>query len=136
MRPYPNVQAYAGSDVFIDLGFLDRTLTAVVPATITVELDDLTNSVDMDGGPNSLNSAGSASGNYLYPAFSTWNGTSPWTLQLANTLMQMTYPYQGSQICKLKLQFTATDSITGNAFQAPNEIIIELIASPTVSGSF
>lgn len=135
MRPYPNVQSYAGADIFIDLAFMDHTLTPVVPVSIMVELDDLTNSIAMDGGPITLSPGGSTSGNYIYPAFASGSPT-PWTIQLAGGLMQMTYPYQGSQICKWKVLFTALDSVLGTNFSAPNEIVIELISSPTVSGSF
>ena len=135
MLPYANVKALANTDVFIDLAFMDHTLTPVVPTSIQVELDDLTNAVNMDNGPNTLISTGNSSGNYQYAAFASGSPT-PWTLQLAAAMMQMTFPYEGSQICKLKLLFTATDTVTGRTFQAPSEIVIELVASPTVSGSF
>jgi hypothetical protein len=105
-----------------------------VPIAIKVELDDLTNSINMDGGPITLVPAGASTTNYIYPAFSS--GANPqWQLQLTAALMQMTYPYEGSQICKLKLLWTGLDSVLGNPFTGIFENIIELVASPTVSGS-
>ena len=135
MLPYAHVKALAGSDVFVDLAFMDHTLTPVVPTQIQVELDDLTNAVSMDNGPNTLNPAGSSSGSYQYAAFASGSPT-PWVLQIAASVLQKTFPYEGSQICKLKLVFQATDSVTGRTFTAPCELVIELVASPTVSGSF
>lgn len=134
MLPYPNVKALANQDLFIDLVFVDHTGAPVVPTSIQVELDDLTNAVVMDGGPITLNPSGSASGGYLYSAFSSGSST-PWTLQVSQTILNMTFPYEGSQICKLKLVFTAVDTVTGVTFRAPVEIVVELVASPTISGS-
>lgn len=133
MLPYPNVSQYAGNDAFIPLTFLDRQRVPVIPTTVKVELDDLTNSVSMDNGPNTLLSAG-ASGQYIYPAFTSGSPT-PWLLQATAAIMQMTYPYEGSQICKLKVVWTGVDSVTANTFTDVIEWIIELVASPTVSGS-
>jgi hypothetical protein len=45
--PYTNNQAYAGSDVFVDLVFLDHTGTAVIPTAFSYQLDDISNSVSM-----------------------------------------------------------------------------------------
>jgi hypothetical protein len=132
--PYLQDTTYSGQDTYLGYVFLDRVNQPVVPISIIVELDDLTNSINMDGGPNTFNSAGATTTNYIYPAFSS--GANPqWELQLTAAVMQMTYPYQGSQICKLKLVFTALDSVYGNPFTGIFENIIELVASPTVSGS-
>jgi hypothetical protein len=132
--PYLQDTTYSGQDTYLGYVFLDRVNQPVVPTSIIVELDDLTNSINMDGGPNTLNSAGASTTFYIYPAFT--NGANPqWELQLTAAVMQMTYPYQGSQICKLKLVFTAVDSVYGNPFTGVFENIIELVASPTVSGS-
>jgi hypothetical protein len=132
--PYYQDQTYAGEDTYLALTFLDRTNTPVTPLTIRVELDDLTNSQNMDGGPTTLVSTGASTTNYIYPAFSS-GANNPWQLQLTAALMQMTYPYQGSQICKLKVLWTSTDSVLGNPFTGIFENIIELVSSPTVSGS-
>src|SRR5271155_1020786 len=115
--------------------FLDRTNTPVVPLTIMVELDDLSNSINMDGGPNTFAAAGASTTNYIYPAFASGSNP-PWELQLTAALMQMSYPYQGSQICKFKLLWTAVDSVYGNPFTGIFENIIELVSTPTVSGTF
>lgn len=134
MLPYSRISQYAGNDAFIPLVFLDRQRVPVVPTSIKVELDDLTNSVAMDNGPLTLNAAGAATASYTYPAFTSGSPT-PWLLQANAAIMQMTYPYEGSQICKLKVVFVAADSVTANTFTDVIEWIIELVASPTVSGS-
>jgi hypothetical protein len=134
MLPYPRMTQYAGNDAFVPLVFLDRQRVPVIPTSIKVELDDLTNSVAMDNGPNTLTAGGASGASYIYPAFASGSPT-PWLLQLTAALMQMTYPYEGSQICKLKIVFTAPDSVTANTFTDVIEWIIELVASPTVSGS-
>ena len=135
MLPYPNVSQYAGNDAFIPLTFLDRQRAPVVPTLIKIELDDLTNSVVMDNVPNTLNAAGTSSVNYVYPAFASGSPV-PWLLQATAAVMQMTFPYQGSQICKLKVVWQGVDSVTANVFTDVIEWVIELVASPTVSGSF
>jgi hypothetical protein len=134
MLPYPDQSQYAGNDAFIPLVFLDRNRVPVVPTSIKVEMDDITNSVAMDNGPITFNSAGSASGSYVYPAFASGSPT-PWLLQAEASLMQMTYPYEGSQICQLKIVWTGVDSVTSNTFTDVINWIIELVSSPTVSGS-
>lgn len=134
MLPYPNVSQYAGNDAFVPLVFLDRNRVPVTPSSIKVELDDLTNSVAMDNGPNTLASAGATTTNYTYPAFASGSPT-PWLLQANAAVMQMTYPYEGSQICKLKIVWQGVDSVTGNLFTDVIEWVIELVSSPTVSGS-
>jgi hypothetical protein len=132
--PYLQDTVLAGEDTYMQFVFLDRSNTPVVPLTIRVELDDLTNSQNMDGGPNTFNSAGATTTNYIYPAFSS-GANPPWELQLTANVMQMTYPYEGSQICKLKLVWTGVDSVLGNPFTGVFENIIELVSTPTVSGS-
>lgn len=131
--PYLQDTTLAGEDTYINYVFLDRTNTPVVPVTISVELDDLTNSINMDNGPNPLNAAGASTTNYIYPAFAS-GAASPWVLQLTAAVMQMTYPYQGSQICKMKLVWTSNDSVYNNPFTGIFENIIELVSSPTASG--
>lgn len=138
MSPYaqsPNDAMYAGVDQYLPIVFLDRARVPVQPLTINVEMDDWTNSVVMDGGPQALSSSGSNSGNYLYPAFGSGGAGNPWVLQIAGSVLQMTYPYEGSQICKLKFVWTARDSVLSNPFTEVNEYIFELVASPTVSGN-
>lgn len=133
MLPYLQDTTYAGQDTYLGFVFLDRVNVPVTPTSIKVELDDLTNSIAMDGGPNTLTAAGASTVNYIYPAFAS-GAITPWELQLTAALMQMTYPYEGSQICKLKLVWVGVDSVLGNPFTGVFENIIELVASPTVSG--
>lgn len=134
MLPYPSQAQYAGNDCFVPMTFLDRQRVPVIPTSIKVELDDLTNAIVMDGGPNTLSPAGAVTTFYTYPAFTSGSPT-PWLLQANAAVMQMTYPYEGSQICKMKIVFTALDSVTGTNFTDVIENVIELASSPTVSGT-
>ncbi len=71
--PYANVKAYPGTDIFMDLAFVDHTNTPVVPISISIEIDDITNSVVM-AGPATLNPAGAvgtAGSPFTYPAFAS-----------------------------------------------------------------
>lgn len=135
MVSYLQDQELAGSDVYVSAVFLDKNRVPVTPTSIKVELDDLSNSLSMDGGPNTLSAAGATTANYIYPAFTSGGNGAPWILQLTASLMQMSYPYQGSQICKLKMVFTAADSVTSNPFTKTIETIFELVSTPTVSGA-
>jgi hypothetical protein len=127
--PYAKVQAYPNTDVFLDLEFLDHTGAPVVPTAIIIELDDITNCTPMTG-PTTLTSTGSTSGNLIYGAFAA-----SMTLQVAAAVMQMSFAFQGSQVCQLKMQFTAVDSVTGQPFNSSAPIaIIELCADASVSG--
>jgi hypothetical protein len=124
----------ANGDTYLQYVFLDRVNQPVLPTSIRVELDDLTNCQNMDGGPNTLVSTGASTNFYIYPAFSS-GANPPWELQLTAALMQMTYPYEGSQICKMTLVWTALDSVYSNPFTGRFENIIELVSTPTVSGT-
>jgi hypothetical protein len=120
--PYPDVRQYAGSDSFIDMTFLDHTQTAVVPTSISWQLDDLTNAQNM------------------IPLTSVPSGSLPtqagqvYTLQIPGSEMQMTYPWQGSQICQLSITATALDSVTNASFSVTKVGIIELVAIATPTG--
>jgi hypothetical protein len=115
--PYPSFQSYAGADAFLDLIFVDHTMTPVVPSSFMYQLDDLTNDINMIL-PTTVTTG--------FPAAGT-----VYVLQLLATKMQMTFPYQGSQLCQLSGQFVATDSVTGNPFTATFVYIIELCAIQT-----
>src|SRR5271166_3546279 len=91
--PYANVKAYPGTDLFMDLQFVDHTNTPVVPTSVSIEIDDITNSVVM-AGPTTLSSGGSTAAPFLYPAFA---GTM--YIQVSGSVWQMTFPYIGSQLC-------------------------------------
>jgi hypothetical protein len=130
--PYANVKAYPVTDIFLDFAFVDHTNTPVVPTSISIEIDDITNSVVM-AGPVTLNPAGAvgtAGSPFTYPAFA-----STMYLQTLASMWQMTFPYIGSQKCQVGMQFTAIDSVTGQPFVGTGVIaIIELCALATVSG--
>src|SRR6204780_1383377 len=127
--PYANVKAYPGTDLFLDL-----TNTPVIPTSISIEIDDITNSVVLPGcGPVALNPAGAIGtigSPFTYPAFAA-----TMYLQVLGSAWQMTFPYIGSQLCQVGMQFTAIDSVTGQPFTSTAVIaIIELCALATVSG--
>ncbi len=130
--PYANVKAYPGTDLFMDLQFVDHTNAPVVPTSISIEIDDITNSVVM-AGPSVLSADGangSAGVPFTYPAFAA-----SMALQVLGSAWQMTFPYIGSQLCQVGMQFTAIDSVTGQPFTSNAVIaIIELVALATVSG--
>ena len=127
--PYANVKAYPNTDLFLDLQFVDHTNTPVVPTSISIEIDDITNSVVM-AGPTTLNAAGVTGPPLTYGAFAT-----SMTLQVAGSVWQMTFPYVGSQNCQVGMQFTAIDSVTQQPFTSTAVIaIVELCALATVSG--
>lgn len=134
MLPYLQQQTLAGEDTWVPFTFLDRNRAPVTPTSIQIELDDITNSVAMDNGPLTLVTTGASTTDYIYPAFASGSPT-PWLLQLTAALMQMTYPYEGSQICKLKTVWKGVDSVTGNPFSQTLETIFELVSTPTVTGT-
>lgn len=130
--PYANVKAYPGTDLFMDLQFVDHTNTPVIPTSISIEIDDITNSVVM-AGPATLNAAGavgSAGTPFTYPAFAA-----SMYLQVLGSAWSMTFPYVGSQLCQVGMQFTALDSVTGQPFTSNAVVaVVELCALATVSG--
>src|ERR1700676_3150264 len=127
--PYANVKAYPGTDLFMDLQFVDHTNTPVSPISISIEIDDITNSVVMVG-PTTLVPGGSTTSPLYYPAFAA-----SMYLQVLGSAWQMTFPYIGSQLCQVGMSFTAVDSVAGQPFTSTAVIaIIELCALATVSG--
>ena len=130
--PYANVKAYPSTDIFMDFAFVDHTNTPVTPTSISIEIDDITNSVVM-AGPVTLNpsgAVGTAASPFTYPAFA-----STMYLQTLASMWSMTFPYIGSQKCQVGMQFTAIDSVTGQPFAGTGVIaIIELCALASVSG--
>lgn len=132
--PYQNVKTYPNTDVFMDLAFVDHTQTPVVPTSISIEIDDITNSVVMNG-PSALNAAGAVATGiaqpYTYLAFA-----SSMYLQIGAAMWQPTYPYTGSQKCQVAVLFTAVDTVTGQPFTTTAAVaIIELCGLATVSGA-
>ena len=130
--PYANVKAYPGTDMFLDLQFVDHTNTPVIPTSISIEIDNITNNAIM-AGPATLNASGAVGTvgtPFTYPAFAA-----TMYLQVLGSAWQILYPYQGSQLCQIGMQFTAIDSVTGQPFTSNAVIgIVELCALATVSG--
>lgn len=108
--PYVDNRSYAGADVFIDYTFLDHTGAPVTPASITYQLDDISNV------------------NNMIPATAVTPTGSSQTLQIPGAKMAMTYPAiaQGSQICQLLTTVVLPDASTVKSIA-----IIELIAIQT-----
>lgn len=128
--PYTDNVIWAGQDVFTTLSFVDRTQTPVVPTSLAVEIDDLTNAISMFGPYTFLSAGGVIPAQPLgYPAFA-----SVMLVDIPPGIMQMTYPFQGSQIVQLKWKATALDSVTGNSFQIVKVDIVSLCEIATVSG--
>jgi hypothetical protein len=115
--PYASYNLYAGSDAFMDLEFVDHTLTPVIPTSFTWQMDDLTNDVSMIG-----------------QSTTTTLTSASLTLQIPGSQMVMTYPYIGSQLCQFSFTMIAIDSVTGNPFSASGVVCIQLIAIQTPNG--
>ena len=130
--PYANVKAYPKTDMFLDLTFVDHTNTPVVPTSISIEIDDITNSIVL-AGPTTLNPLGmigTPSSPFTYPTFA-----SSMFLQMLAHALPMSFPYTGSQLCQFGMQFKAVDTVTGQPFKSNSVIaIVELCALATVSG--
>jgi hypothetical protein len=130
--PYANVKAYPATDIFMDLQFVDHTNTPVIPISISIEIDDITNSVVMAGPANlvSTGAVGTVGVPFTYPAFAA-----TMYLQCLASMWNMTFPYIGSQLCQVGMQFTYTDSVSGQVCTSTQVVaIIELCALATVSG--
>jgi hypothetical protein len=118
IRPYQDFRSYAGADVFVTFTFLDQTGTPVTPSSINYQLDDITNDVNM------------------LPATIVTPTANPFILQIPGASLNMTYPYQGSQLCQLAVQATLLNTVTGTPSSVVGVAIIELCAIQTPSGSF
>jgi len=128
--PYPAVKSYQDTDVFFDLAFVDHTQTPVTPTAITIGIDDLTNSITMLS-TVTLAAAGSTTPPLVYTAFAP-----TMVLSVQGVLWQMSFPYEGSQLCQVTMAFTAIDSVTGLSFTSKAVVaVVELCAIQTVSGS-
>lgn len=128
--PYTDNVIWAGQDIFPTLNFVDRSQVPVVPTSLMFEIDDLTNAISMFG-PYTFPSGGGVipTAPIGSPAFAA-----TMTIQIPPGIMQMTYPFQGSQIVQIKWQATALDSVTGVSFQINKVDIISLCEIATVSG--
>jgi hypothetical protein len=131
--PYAHFMAYQNTDIFFDLQFVDHTQTPVTPTAISIEIDDLTNSIAMLN-PTILNPAGNSVAGppwLFYPVF----GPTSMYLQIQAPIWTMSFPYIGSQVCQVGMTFTATDSVTGQPFTSTQVVaIVEMVSVATVSG--
>lgn len=126
--PYTDNILLAGQDVFATLTFLDKNGVPVAPTALTLEITDLTNGQTMLG-PTVLSPTGGTSP-VMYSIFAT-----SMTIQVPASIMVMTYPNQGSQICELVWTAKAVDSVTSTAFQFKKVDIISLCSVATASGN-
>lgn len=129
--PYTDNVIWAGQDVFPTLVFVDRTQTPVVPTSLMLEIDDLTNALAMFG-PYTFPPAG---GNIPTVPVGSPAFASSMLIQIPPGIMQMSYPYQGSQIVQLKWTATAVDSVTGQSFQFKKIDVVSLCAIATPGGN-
>lgn len=119
-RPYIDFRSYAGSDIFVDMTFLDANGAERIPAQIIYQVDDLSNAINMIQ-QTSVAPTGPRQ-----------------TVQIPGVSLPMTYPWQGSQLCQIWIQAVITDSVTGLASIINAVAICELCAIqyPTYTGQF
>lgn len=110
--PYIDYRSFAGSDVFIDLTFLDHTGVLVQPTTLQYQIDDITNAVNIVPGTSV-----------------TVTGTSQ-TVQIPGSVLQLTHNWQGSEIFQIMWKMVLPGPSTVYAFS-----IIELVAIQTPNTS-
>lgn len=108
--PYVDYRSYAGSDVFIDLTFLDHTGVLVTPNSLSYQVDDLTNAV-----------------NVIPATVVTVTGTTQ-TVQIAGALLQLTHNWQGSEIFQIIWKMILPGSPTSTVYAVT---ILELLAIQT-----
>lgn len=112
--PYIDFHAYANSDVYLDMTFLDHTGTPAIPTSIIYRVDDITNAQPMI--PNTI----------LTP-----NGTSEQTVNIPGASLQMSYQWEGSQLCQVAVQAIVPDSQTGQPSTINAVYVIELCSVQT-----
>lgn len=111
--PYIDYRSYAGVDVFLDLTFLDHTGVTVIPASITYQVDNMTNAVNM-----------------IPPTTLVSNGNAQQTLQLPGSQMVMFNNFSGSQICQVYITAVLSDGST-----IKSVTVVELCGIQTPIGS-
>jgi len=113
--PYNDFRIYAGSDVTLNFTFLDNNGALLQPTTITYLLDDITNFINM------------------IPLTSLTPTGSQQTLDLPASSLNMTFDYQGSQLCQLVVTATFFNALSGVTTTARERAIIELVAIQVVN---
>lgn len=112
--PYVDYRSYQGVDVFIDLTFLDHTGALATPNSLTYQIDDLTNAVN------------------IVPLTSVAVAGSTQTLQIPGAVLQLTHNWQGSEIFQIYITAVMPGSPTSVVKQVA---ILELLAIQTPLGS-
>jgi hypothetical protein len=113
--PYTDFRSYAGADVNLNFTFLDNNGNLLTPTTITYFMDDITNFINM------------------IPLTSLTPTGSQQTLNIQGSVLQMTFDYQGSQICQLVVTATFFNALSGITTTARATAIIELVAIQVVN---
>src|SRR6185437_7180224 len=103
--PYIDYRAYTGTDVYLDLTFLDHTGVGNIPQSISYQIDDMTNSVNM------------------VPMTSVPVTGYQQTLQIPASVLTMTRQFQGSQICQVLIT-----ALLGDGSNVSTVTVIELCA--------
>lgn len=112
--PYVDYRSYAGADVFIDLTFLDHFGVLAVPVSFSYQIDDLTNAIPI-----------------VAKTVVTVTGSTQ-TLQIPGAILQLSYPWQGSEI----FQISMTAVMPGSPTSVVRGVaILELISIQTPSGT-
>lgn len=106
--PYVDYRSYAGADVFIDLTFLDHTGVLVTPTSLSYQVDDMTNAIN------------------VIPATVVAVTGSTQTVQIAGALLQLTHNWQGSEIFQIIWKMVLSGPSTVYAVS-----ILELLAIQT-----
>lgn len=111
---YVDYRSYQGVDVFIDLTFLDHTGALATPNSLTYQIDDLTNAVN------------------IVPSTSVAVSGSTQTLQIPGAVLQLTHNWQGSEI----FQIYITAIMPGSPASVVKQVaILELLAIQTPQGA-
>lgn len=106
--PYVDFRAYAGTDVFLDLTFLDHTGKGNIPQSASYQVDDLTNAVNM------------------IPQTNIPIQGYQQTLQIPASSLVMTHQWQGSQMCQVWIQALMSDGSHVNGIT-----VVELVSIQT-----
>lgn len=108
--PYVDYRSYQGADVFIDLTFLDHFGVLAVPNSLSYQIDDLTNAVN------------------IVPATVVTVTGSTQTVQIPGSVLQLTHNWQGSEIFQIVFKVVLPGSPTSTVYAVS---ILELLAIQT-----
>lgn len=106
--PYVDYRGYAGDDFFMDLTFLDHTGVGITPVSLSYQVDDMTNAINM------------------IPMTSVQPTGFQQTVTIPGSSMVMSHQWQGSQICQVFIQAQLGDGSHKSAIA-----VIELLSIQT-----